>query len=309
MRKFTITLSVLILACAFIIAMLEYRYKNYITSYDYVFSYFYQKKDSVKTVYIGNSHTGALGTVSTIKNNNVVNLSSQGLDLFKIYCTLKKIIPQASKLNKVYLGLDYEMIGQNQTVSGEEYIERQYYKYIDTLYHYDFANRLMSNSHFFRSNRDLKFFFKKDNGADAIERANAFIPTSSKNKNLNDVDCKKRSREHSVYKFRINLIDENINYLLAIMHLCKENNVRLYLFNAPKSNCYCQHVNIENINYAKHKIDSIALFHNQIYYDYYNSTMFYESDFADYDHLNFNGATKLVYHIDSTIEYNKSNIK
>lgn len=293
MKKFIISFLFTSAGMLFIILLFEFKYKSYETSYDYIYSKFINQKNEINVIYIGNSHTGVLKKNQINSQDVVSNLSSQGQDLFKIYVILKKYVPLVPQLKRIYIGLDYEMLGQNQTISGEEFIERQLYKYTDTLYHYDIANIIMSQSNFFRANRDLTFLFKSNNNKESKQKANTFIPVTSKKTNLKD--CEKRALEHSLIKFKKELCPQNLSYIVELIKLCKLHNVSLIFFNPPKRKCFCDNINYDNSMYAKKQIDSIMIDYKIPYYDFIGDTAFIEADFTDYDHLNLNGVKKMLY--------------
>ncbi|MEI6311432.1 MAG: hypothetical protein WCP57_04135 [Bacteroidota bacterium] len=298
MKKTALLTSLFLALFAGIIYLLEIKYKTYVTPVDVLFTDIDNEIGSVNKIYIGGSHTGTFHTYSNDSTDIIRNFSFQGLDLFKQYAILKKYIPLAPHLKKVYIGLDYEMLGQNQALSGEEYLDRQFYKYIDTLYKNNITNILMAKSNFYRSNRDLAFLVQQNNSTEGLKKNKKkedlnFIPVTT-GKKLNLKDCKKRALEHSVIKFKRSLSPENLAYLDAIIKLCAKNNIELIIFNPPKSDCFCDNVDPKNSLWAKTQIDSLLNTNNLKYYDFWRDTSFQDSDFEDYDHLNVLGVKKIL---------------
>lgn len=282
--------SILLLGCILtIIFFLEYKYKSYQTPADLLFYNLEREANFISTLYIGGSHTGVIENYTKDSSQLVRNLSSQGCDVFKIYAILKKWQPQMPNLKKVYIGIDYEMLGQNQAMFGEEYLDRQFFKYTDTLYKYDFTNILMSKSNFFRANRDLSHLISNENKE--IKAPN-FIPLT--NTVSSEIECKKRAIEHSVIKFNSKLISENLNFINSIISLAKNNSIELIVFNAPKQKCFQENVKKETSLLAKQKLDSLFEANQVKYYDFWNDSHFTDSDFGDYDHLNARGVEKLM---------------
>lgn len=291
MKKGILYGSLFIIIVSASVLALEYRYKNYSTVTDSVYQNLDVNKLKLTHLYIGNSHTINLGTYTNDSNAFVGNFGYQGLDLFKTFALLRKWIPQMKQLKYVYLGLDYEVLGQNQSLSGEEYLDRQFFKYTDTLYKFNVSNVLMSKSNFFRANRDLSYLFKSSS---VKKDATNFIPLDTKKGNLNDAGCKKRAREHSLIKFKKNLLNENLAYLNEIIQICKKQHVELILFNSPKTSCFRNYVVQENVQLAHSKIDSLLQVNQLHYYDYYSSKDFVDSDFKDYDHLNLIATKRMI---------------
>jgi hypothetical protein len=103
-----------------------------------------ERAPSFTHIYIGNSHTGGFHAYHPDSSAKICNLSMQGQDLFKEYAVLKKWLPKMVNVHDVLLGLDYEVLGQNQALNGEEYLDRQFYRYTDTMYRYSFSNVIMA---------------------------------------------------------------------------------------------------------------------------------------------------------------------
>ena len=284
MSKFIKGITLFFIFIFITIFLLEKKYTTYQNAYDIVFKDLKKNTLLYTDIYIGNSHAMALGTFTNKEASKVVNLGTPGQDLFKTYTILKKWLPLMTNVKYVYVGLDYESIGQNLSLSGLGYEDRQIYKYTDTLYDNSIENILMAKSNFFRSKRDVKYiFFRRD-----FSLSKNFIPPNFK---LNYEDCKKRALEHSQIRFKQDLIVENINLLESIIEVIKLNNKDIILFNPPKNSCYIENVNIKNINIAKEKIDNVLKKHS---ISFYNNDNFNESHFIDYDHLNKKGSIKLI---------------
>jgi hypothetical protein len=270
-----------------VIYLLEKKYASHKNTYDVILKKLEENKNTYTDIYIGNSHTQALKTYTNRNGAIIANIATPGQDLFKTYTILKKWVPLMSNLNTIYFGLDYETLGQNLSLSGLDYEDRQLYKYTDTLYKYSFENVLMARSNFFRSNRDLKFLYAKQD----IETAENYIPPAIA---FSAENCKKRALEHSEIRFKKSLIDENITLLAAIIKLINVNKKRLVIYIPPKSKCYIENSVKENVLLAKAKIDSVLNSNKVDYYNFYTSEEFTDEYFLDYDHVNEKGRIKLI---------------
>ncbi len=280
-----------------IIFLLEIVYNKYENTYDSIFKDIDKNKNLYTDVYIGNSHTMALKENTDNPNAKVLNIATPGQDLFKTYAILKKWVPLLQNVKTIYIGIDYEMLGQNLSLSGLPNEDRQLYKYTDTLYYQNAENILMAKSSFFRANRDLNFLvYKKD-----VEVNKNYIPPVIQ---LNEEDCKKRALEHSQIRFKANLIDENVNYIVEIIKMAKANEKQLVIFIPPKSSCFKNNVIANNIQLSKLKLDSILTKANIKYFNFYEDAVFVANDFLDYDHLNTTGVKKLISKINLQIQRN-----
>ncbi len=270
-----------------VIFLLEKKYANYQTTYDIILKKLIENKNECTDIYIGNSHTMALKKYSNIPEVKIINIGTAGQDIFKTYNILKKWIPLMPKLQHIYFGLDYETMGQNLSLSGLDYEDRQLYPYTDTLYKYSLENIVLAKSNFFRANRDVKFLYSKQ----ILEDAESYIPPAIK---LSAEDCKKRALEHSMIRFKKELINENAQLLSALLRLAKQYNKSFIIYNPPKTSCYKQNEAKENIALAKATIDSVFKANNTPYYNFYDSEEYTNDYFLDYDHLNEKGRIKFV---------------
>jgi len=294
MTKFLKGLLLFIALNGLVMYLLEKKYQHYQNTYDLILGRLEKVKDSCTDIYIGNSHTQALQTYTNKAGAYVVNIATPGQDLFKAYSLLKKWIPLMKNVQNIYLGLDYETLGQNLSLSGLAYEDRQLYKYTDTLYVNSMENILMAKSNFFRSNRDIQFLFSKQK----LPVTTNYVPPVVK---LNAEDCRKRALEHSQIRFKKELLDENTGLLLGIIEIAAKNKKNLIVFTPPKSQCFKENSVAENIRMAKRKIDSLFTANKVSYYDFYNDTTFAEHDFLDYDHVNEQGRMKLINRINSIV--------
>ena len=287
MRKLIQTIVLFCLLNGGVIYLLEFRYSGYKNPYDIIFKGVEENKDRYTDIYIGNSHTMALKTYTGDSNSIVVNIATPGQDLFKTYTILKKWIPLMKNLKKIYFGLDYETIGQNLSLSGLDFEDRQLYTYTDTMYKYSIDNIVMARSNFFRSNRDLKYLYKSQD----LESLQNFIPPVTI---LSEENCKKRALEHTQIRFKKNLIEENSGYLTAIIKLAKSYNKKLIIFILPKSSCYKDHSLKENVLFSKNIVDAVLEKNSLSCLDFYTDPSFTQEYFLDYDHLNEKGRKKLI---------------
>ncbi len=306
MRFAKFIISVLVI-CVVTMALLEYLYRNYSTSAARLFNPYFEKAQTVETIHIGNSHIGVFNGIFPHEVKEIGNLSLGGQDIFRMYTAIKTVIPKSPVLKKIYLGLDYDLIGYNQTKSGQEYIDREYYEFTGELYNNTMTNRLMSQSNFFRSNRDIAYLFKRNKeekkelnfipvaSAPLAATVDTSTPTASTtatplpHKTIDPFLCRKRAEEHSLLKFKQKNIPENLEYLDRIVQLCKQHHIELVFFDPPKTECYKSSCSKENVALAKHTIDSFATANKVPYLDFYTDTTFNDDMFVDYDHLNVVG--------------------
>ncbi|MFZ9846738.1 MAG: hypothetical protein ACO3EE_01150 [Flavobacteriales bacterium] len=312
MKGFKLILEIVLLLLVLVGAafLIESKYSKFETSADQIFKNYELYKDDSIVVVLGSSHTLMFDDYYPDTSKYVVNFSIGGQDLFREDMVLRKIVKDGAKIQQVILGLDFDALGYNQVLSGEGYIDKQYYKYLDTLYDDGFTNRLMGSSAFFRSNRDISYLFKESEMSNPIKsrggKSNSipYIPLG--NGTLNDEDCRGRAIEHSSIKFHPNLIEENLSYVNDIISLCAENKIKLIIVTTPKMDCYRENSVSANIDKAKYRLIEMLKKEESLhcYHNLYDDTSFDASDFIDYDHLNQKGVIKLYQKL-NTIFANK----
>jgi hypothetical protein len=290
---------VLLLILAFTAFYIEKKYSEFETAADQIFkNYDLYKNDSI-VVILGSSHALMLDDYYPDTSKYVVNFSIGGQDLFREHMVLRKIVNDGAKIQRVILCLDFDAVGYNQVLSGEGYIDKQYYKYLDTLYDDGFTNRLMGASAFFRSNRNISYLFKEAEESHFVKTKGGqasgipYVPLG--NGSLSDEDCKGRAIEHSSIKFNSDLLFENTSHLSGIIALCKSHSIELVIITTPKMECYRLNSVKKNIDRAKDLI-LFTLKEEKIehsYCDFYDDPSFTPDDFIDYDHLNQKGVIKL----------------
>lgn len=240
---------------------------------------------------IGNSHTGALlSTTDTDFLNKSINLSLPNLELIDRLKVLQYTLSH-SAVSTVVLGLDVDQVGH--IVSSNNY-DMQMNRYGLPMHYNSIGNRVISNFNSFRLRLNIKDLLinLRRGKVDSIPKIN-FIPFTSKKKSDMEA-CEKRAKEHSTYIFQAKLMSENLLALNQIVELCKSKNVKLYLLQTPKTNCYTSSFLNDNMKQATNSIDSLARKNGLVFHNFLGNLSFDDNYFEDFDHLNEKGANKLI---------------
>lgn len=302
--------------CLVLALLLEFAYRKATNTANYLFDTYYGKVNTINRLYIGNSHVGVFREIYQDGVPEIGNMSIGGQDIFRMYTVIKTVVPKSPNLKKIYMGLDYDLVGYNQVKNGDEHYDREYYPYTGEMYNDNLTNRLMSKSSFFRANRDMSYLFfgpKKKKPVNFIPITASPIATTTDtvtkadtpgapspmaqapapHKKLDPFMCRKRAEEHTLLKYKEKYIAENLNYLKTIVDVCQKHNVELIFFNPPKTECYKSSSNQKNVASAKHIIDSFVTANKLVYLDFYNDPAFNDDLFVDFDHLNPQGTVIL----------------
>lgn len=246
---------------------------------------------SATILIVGNSHTGALEEASDsafLKSS--VNLSLANLELGDRLKVITYAINNGN-FKMLILGMDADQIGHAYSSS---IYDLQLSRYGFKLNDNTVGNSVLAHLNSFRLRLSIADLIKgllKGKWNDNTKMN--FIPFTNKERNDPEA-CKKRAQEHSVYAYKKANNKKNLEALQQIMDLCKGHNVKLYLLQTPKSECYSVAYSNADIQAASLQIDSIAAKNNDVFLNYFNNTQFNDLDFADYDHLNKAGGNKLI---------------
>lgn len=314
--RFIRFIALWLLLCVLAAAGLEYAYRDYQTQAYQLFNKYYRKATTIEKLYIGNSHVGVFTSLYPSETADVANMSLGGQDIYRMYTVIKTVAPKSPNLKRIYMGLDYDLLGYNQTKNGEEYLDRAYYPYTGEMYNDNITNRLMSKSGFFRANRDMAYLFSANKAPKELN----FIPVTANasssaqspvvakdtapsvavvtaatvpHKPMDERMCRKRAQEHTLLKYKEKYIAENMLYLKKIIETCKQHKIELVFFNPPKTECYMSGSYKANVDKAKQTIDSFMVANHATYLDFYGSPLFNDNMFVDFDHLNQAGTLLL----------------
>ena len=286
MKRFAFESILLFMLILIVILSLEYKYASYKTPVDLIFESIEDSDASVNAIVVGNSHARSLGSFRR-SDFNALNVSKGGQDLFHALLIIKYAIETMDRLQYVVLGLDADILGYTLVNTNQSFIDRQYYPYSDTLQGYDLVNKLMAKSNFFRSNRDFGFLLGEHNNGGN----NNFIPVK---KESSQQGCVNRATEHTHIKFSPPTIGDNEEILAKILSLCNANGIKVLAVNFPKKTCYVASSNQHNISAGINISNKLCgKFVNTKYLNMLGDTLFDDSDFLDYDHLNETGAIKM----------------
>lgn len=300
---FTIEFLGVVLAVSMGVIVLEVLSRHEVLTTDYMYHAIKQADTNKKLVIIGNSHSGNFHQTDMLNypSSSILNLSIGGQDLFHGYLLAEQMLrTHATTTECLLLCLDYDVMGYTLAGTNQKYLDRQYYKYADTMQDMSLANRMMAKSSFFRCNRHFQLHRRQKASASVVTTATDstaipnFIPVESTNAK-DSVFCKKRAWEMTMIKFDKDKIAENKRILKAYIALCQKYNVRLVIVIPPKTDLFCQYAHAGNTLLGKQAIYSVLQAADPMEcYDFYEDTAFTDVMFIDADHLNAEGISVMA---------------
>lgn len=287
-KKLFREILLLLFAAIAMFALLEYRYRNFQTPVDHMMQRFRQRAPEAEILLMGNSHILPLINYldSTTHSYHTASIALGGLDLFWSAVLIKKTLNQMPKLKTVILSVDPESMGYNQSFFRQEYVNRSFYRYTDTLYKPTSSDLLLARSNFFRSNRNTGFLFTGQQSKPSKE----LLPEM---KQITEQSCMHRAIEHSIFRFNKELIPENKQLLEELVRECKRNNIRILLVTFPKAKCFYKYRDPENTMKGIAALNSVVRSEETELLDF-TLKIYPDLLFRDADHLNAKG-TKLIW--------------
>ncbi|MBK9541657.1 MAG: hypothetical protein IPQ03_13470 [Bacteroidetes bacterium] len=287
-RLLFLELIALLIFLVLLLGMLEWKYASYRTQADILMDEFQRKKSDSKILWLGNSHTIPLiAELDSIKAQpSSASFAYGGMDLFWSAVLLEKYMDQIPELQTVCVGIDEELLGYNQTYFKLEYINRSLFRYTDTLDENSATSRLLANSNFFRTNRDIAYLFNRRNQpSDLKPMLHGFFSPGDKVQL-----CRERAKENTITRFSSRLIPKNIQLLAEIIHAAKKTGKEIILFTPPKSTLYQSFRDKDAIHASTKALQELVQKEKVNYLNGIES--FYpDSLFKDPDHLNLIGAS------------------
>lgn len=284
-KKLLFEIFCLMIFVGIAIGLIEWRYISYITPVDQLMQHFEKKTPTADYLFLGNSHILPIVSMldSSAEKLRYASFAYGGMDLFWSAVLLEKRIHELPKLQIVILGLDEEMMGYNQTYFKQEYANRAFYRYTDTIYDPSTSEIILAKSNFFRANRNPAFIFTGKSDVELKDMLKAAAPT------ITAANCKQRAQEISVFRFYDGLIEENTKLLSIIIEECAKANKKLLIVTLPKTACYLSYRNKEAVALGHHIIDSLVKQHSARWVDF-SIQQQPDSFFRDADHLNYAGS-------------------
>ena len=269
---------------------------------------------NVNIIAAGDSHTVA--SINPIYINNVMNISDAGECYYYTYYKLQHYLGHNKSVNKVILSFSYHNISKDYSESWI-YNDNKNYYYLDK--YMIFIDRKRGRNILpIASNNFIVNMLKNDYGLPNNIYRNSFIIKDIFHKALNEGDINYGGYGNKG-KFNITFLSQDkinqrikglynydkltdfyngssnimIDYLYKIIKLCADNNVTLYLLNAPLYSKYKSSIPKKAIEDFNNLVFDIVSKHNNVIYLDYSDLLLEDNYFNDVDHVNPTGAESL----------------
>lgn len=277
----TCIIFIIFLTGVFFLELIFSNYQNFIRTR---FKDYYKNTSTSELLLLGNSHMQALGSPE-INAMQSFNFSFGGQDIYHCYAIVKTVLKQENNLKYIIIGIDYDLLGYDYEVANTQWMDRLYYENTGMMYDESISNYLMANSNFFKANRKLSnVLFKTGQKKVQTQFENFAVK----------IDCEKRAIEHSVRKYDKKLVSKNKNYIVKIIELCEQNDIKLIIINPPKASCYYAYYAKSVIQVGKAILTEVSDRKDIYFLDYWLHESFKDTMFLDNDHLNKEGVDCLL---------------
>lgn len=302
MRRLILETILLIAFLGGVYLLLEWKYRDYSIGLDNQFQQFREERASAERLFLGNSHIIPLkAAADSLGRRPSASLAFVGMDLFWTRVLLERQQDSLPALKFVILYADPEILGYNQTLHGQAWINRALFRYGDTLYHDHSWNRWMAQSNFFRSNRDLNYLFRKSDEPMGLPLVGdrLLVPLGD------TLACKARALENGRARFDEKLFRENLEYLNTLLSCCERKGWKVLMVRTPKRSAFQRYFEHAGIVHARAMIDSVAKARRLFLFEPQWSA---ESDslISDQDHLGLTGAKRFMQELDSAYKVHVS---
>ncbi len=298
--KLFIEILVLLSGITLTVGLIEWRYRSYKTPIDVVMKNFNDTKNTAEILLVGNSHVIPLSVYLkkySENNSKYTTIGFGGIDLFWEAVFLKKYMDSIPHLKSIVFSVDEELMGYNQSFFKQEYTNRSFFKYTDTLYKITLSDRWLSKSNFFRSNRNAEYLFSEQK---VPPMNDLFIAPKTET----PLRCRQRAKEQTEFRFNPDLIAENKTILKETIARIQKSGIAIVFVILPKKECFKENRNKKNIEIGLQALRSVIKEMNVQLRDF-SSQVYPDSLFRDADHLNMFGSQLLWGKISGMLESEK----
>lgn len=290
-------------------------YNNY--DYHYLINSIDKAKDPCTDGIIVGASYALRGIDESILKGKVVQLSLPSQDLYYSFKIAKEIIEENSNIKKCFIGTGYWSFHTDISKSpkdGFPRIQNVYYPLFKDSHNYDyrgsvklqslndfvdiFASYIFNISKINRYFDKLVFMINKSSYFNQnFDRDKSSILQSREFSSLN-VDEKynfgeARANAHNGFLTYADTFDESINIIKEFLgYLCSKN-IKAIIVNFPVTDYYYKFFDKEYISLYNNLIKELSKLYKFKFIDLNNLDIFNESDFVDFDHLNYRGALKV----------------
>jgi len=292
MRKFIKNTLLFVLLLFFTALFIELKLSLVIDHYERKAKHWANNKANISSVIIGNSH-GLYGVDATLLSEKCYNFCFESQSFLYDIKITNKILKESNQIKQIFWTISPYTFFYDLEKSTEIWRVKRYKDAFDI--EAQFKTPIHSNFRIlqFPAKSIFKQLFNKQSvwENNLLEDGSALLP-SSKLDTLNVVHT--ISKHKQLISYNTHVLNKQIDEIMNVIEICNERNVELVFILMPTTEKYASSF-YEFITYNKKIFTFLSQKYKQIrILDYSNHfDVFTLEDFADADHLNLLGKTKL----------------
>lgn len=302
MNKFLLKILLFVLPVLTLLLLLEISIKSLPNNYSYKKRYLDSNSNTIKVLFLGNSHA-YYGINPSYIHENSFNASYVSQSINYDYKILQKYRDNWKNLAFVCIPLDYSTLYNRLEYGSENFRKKNYANYFE-----------IPSTDFFWKNIELV------NGKISENCLRLYRAYKKRKKSgMNDISCSKLGwGKWAKTKIDINIagkiaalrqqlnsnnfLNKNVADFKDVISFLKLNNTQLVLYTPPACKAYIQSFDADQFEIIRNiGLDLAKNNSNVTYFDFMPDSSFSENDFHDGDHLCIEGAQKLSKKIDSVL--------
>ena len=286
MKLFVKDVASTLLAICLAVLLLEIVVDFYPNEFIAKYREWYNNRDNITILLIGNSHIQTNIKASVI-GQNAYNMAIGGSDINNAIDIAREYIPQMKNVNTIIVNFDYmhvydtgDTFETRQSDTCNKQIDNDWRDYMSYIHH----RYLHSGSRCSRYNYALL--------------CNQMHYTTLCNQKLTDLHLDKLKGDFtdnpcfSMGRSSMDLFNNQLNLLSTIAQITKEKQARLIVITSPANKSFCKQITQRNIVLMNNAMDSLSLIYPIEYKNYLLDTMFQKDElYMDIHHFNTQGST------------------
>lgn len=306
MRRFVLKIIYLSLPILVVAIIMEILLRNIPNDYLLKKEYLDKNAPLIETLILGNSHS-YYGLDPLYFTSNTFNASHISQSLNFDYEILKKYKDKLNKLETIILPVSYFTLIGKLEASSESWRVKNYIIYygLNSSKSLTDYSEILSNRFNLNIARLINYYLQGRSTITCTQLGWGTSYNSREAKNLIETG-ETASMRHTRYDFDseeyLEIFNDNVTILHAIIQWCNENNVKILLLTLPAFETYIHHLNLHQLNTTIKLTNEICSeYDNCTYENMLSDTNFVAIDFYDADHLSEIGAEKLSKRINNVI--------
>lgn len=302
MKRFLKQILLFLLPVFAVLCVMEYFLKSIPSTYQLKAKYLHEDIHRIQILCLGNS-SGAYAFDPEAFSGFAFNAAQVSQSLDMDYAILEKNIGQMDSLRYIVLTMSYPTLFFNLEHSLEEW-RLPYYNYYGIKTNEEISKKPLLIQNAMRDNiRRIKgYYVDEDDPARRMTRRGLIALDPSENVDALRVKSIEVADRHTVKKMNVPLVEENIGYVMKMIDIARQRNVKVVMVTFPFHEFYKSRLYDKQLAVIKETVNILADGNDVFYFDMNDLGVYDMEDFYDGNHLSYIGARKVSLQLDSIIK-------